>query len=124
MDVFGLCLGGNVFGWTADRARERVDGEQRGAVRDHAGGGGGRLEPQRREQVVGEVGSLVSGVAGVAGGAVVDVYSNSSSAPNSASSTFLRRPSLTASATPAPTMPTSSSLPMPPRFFFFGSRSA
>ena len=34
---------------------------------------------------------------------VVEVYSNSSSAPNSASSTFLRRPSETASATPPPT---------------------
>ena len=37
-------------------------------------------------------------------GAVVAEYSNSSSAPNSASSTFLRRPSLSAIAAPAPTI--------------------
>ena len=36
-------------------------------------------------------------------GVVVEVYSNSSSAPNSASSTFYRSPSLRASASPAPT---------------------
>ena len=44
-------------------------------------------------------------------GVVVEVYSNSSSAPNSASSTFERRPSLSASARPAPTIATSSSRP-------------
>src|SRR5687767_7453068 len=42
------------------------------------------------------------------GGDVVDVYSNSSSAPSSASRTFLRRPSLSASAAPAPTTSSSS----------------
>ena len=42
---------------------------------------------------------------------VVEVYSNSSSAPNSASSTLDRRPSLSASARPAPTIATSSSRP-------------
>ena len=40
---------------------------------------------------------------------VVEVYSNSSSAPNSASSTFLRSPSETTSATAPPTMPSRSS---------------
>jgi aryl-alcohol dehydrogenase-like predicted oxidoreductase len=24
LDVFGLCLGGNVFGWTADEAQSRA----------------------------------------------------------------------------------------------------
>jgi len=55
---------------------------------------------------------------------VVEVYSNSSSAPNSVSSTFLRRPSLSASATPAPTSRSSSFLPLPPLFFFFEPRSS
>ena len=55
-----------------------------------------------------------------------DVYSNSSSAPNSVSSTFLRRPSLTASAAPAPTAPMKRTLPKlrPPFFFLGASRSA
>ena len=55
---------------------------------------------------------------------VVEVYSNSSSAPNSVSSTFLRRSELTASATPALARPSTRNLPMPPRFFFGASRSA
>src|SRR3954447_11841606 len=49
-------------------------------------------------------------------GVVVAVYSNSSSAPNSASRTFLRRPSLRARARPAPTSPMRSTRPRR-RFF-------
>ena len=49
---------------------------------------------ERCGQVAEPAVSLVEGGAGVAG-AVVEVYSNSSSAPNSASSTFLRRSSET-----------------------------
>ena len=50
--------------------------------------------------------------AGAGGGVtVVDVYSNSSSAPNRASSTFLRRPSETASAMPPLTTVSRSSRP-------------
>jgi hypothetical protein len=52
---------------------------------------------------------------------VVELYSNSSSAPNSPSSTFLRRPSLTASATPAPATPISRTFPKPPLRFFLGA---
>ena len=51
---------------------------------------------------------------GDGGAVVVEVYSNSSSAPNSASRTFLRSPSESASATPAPTMPSSRTRPKPP----------
>ena len=50
---------------------------------------------------------------------VVEVYSNSSSAPNSASSTFLRRPSETTRATVPPTTPSRRRRPTPPRFLCF-----
>jgi hypothetical protein len=52
---------------------------------------------------------------------VVEVYSNSSSAPNSASRTFLRRPSDRASASPPPTRPSSRIRPKPPLRYFFGA---
>jgi hypothetical protein len=53
------------------------------------------------------------------------VYSNSSSAPNRASSTFFRSPSETASARPPPTMPRRISFPRPPlRLRLGASRSA
>ena len=54
------------------------------------------------------------------GAVVVDVYSNSSSLPNSASRTFLRSGSETARATPAPAIPRNRSLPIPPLRFFLG----
>src|SRR6201989_1022900 len=53
---------------------------------------------------------------------VVEVYSNSSSAPKRASSTALRAPSLTARPVPAPTIAISSSRPKPPLRFFFSRR--
>src|SRR5438045_2383539 len=53
---------------------------------------------------------------------VGDVYSNSSSAPKRVSSAFLRRPSLSANASPTPTMISSSARPRRRRGFFASRR--
>ena len=102
---------------TSSRGSENDEGRRRGALRE--------TSPNADGQLVEPAVSLVEGGVGVAAGAVFEVYSNSSSAPNRASSTFLRRSSETASATAPPTTPSSSSLPRPPlRLRFGASRSA
>src|SRR5215211_503442 len=105
----------------ASTANDRTAGAQRDSC---SGATGGRQPPELRraprrtpfkncllarragqELPTGALGGLL--VCGV----VVEVYSNSSSAPNSASSTFLRRPSFRATAAMPPTTRTIRRLP-------------